>query len=66
MQEWLSGRYTEDYGYPNPSVKVLVNVVEHEAGGADPSLARHLTTMKFDADNLTKDDSTSGTVYMHF
>ena len=47
-QEWLSGRYTEEYGYPTPSLRVLVDVVEHQAGGANPSLASTLAKLNFD------------------
>ena len=42
LQEWLTGGYDPANGYPTPSMKVLVDVVEHQAGGADPTLARQL------------------------
>ena len=48
MQEWLSGRYNKESGYCTPSVRVLVDVVEHQAGGADPSLASSLAKLTFD------------------
>lgn len=44
----MSGRYDEAHGYPAPSVRVLVDVVEHQAGGADPALATRLAKLNLD------------------
>ena len=51
-KEWLSGSYSnsshsETYGYPTPSLRVLVDVVEHQAGGAHPALAKDLAKRTF-------------------
>ena len=46
MQEWLSGRYSIDYGYPAPSMMVLVDAIEHPAGGDNPSLAQELVQLQ--------------------
>ena len=60
LQEWLSGRYNVESGYCTPSVRVLVDVVEHQAGGADPSLASSLAKLTFDQ-YLTGADETNTT-----
>ena len=53
FQEWLSGRCSTDYGCPTPSVRLLADVVEHQAGGADPMLAQELAKLQFTADTPT-------------
>ena len=53
LQEWLTGGYDEAHGYPTPSVRVLVDVVDHQAGGANPALAKQLAQMTFEDSSST-------------
>ena len=46
------------YGYPTPSVRVLVDAVEHQAGGADPALAQELVKL-----NLVAESTINGKQY---
>ena len=45
-------------------MRVLVDVVEHQAGGANPSLAKDLARMTF-KDETTNNESTNGIPYMY-
>ena len=45
-------------------MRVLVDVVEHQAGGADPALAKDLAKMTFQ-DNCTANGSTNGIAHMN-
>ena len=53
MQEWLSGRYSVDQGYPTPSMMVLVDTVEHSAGGGHNRLAKELVHLKLGNEQVT-------------
>ena len=44
LQEWLQKGYTG--GYEVPSQQVLVDAVEHSAGGENPRLASKLATKR--------------------
>ena len=53
----MSGDYHEEHGYPNPSMMVLVDVVEHQAGGGDPALAAQLVKLQLPSRVIQKSSS---------